>query len=296
MTRANPGAVVVGTDGSDAAQAAVEYAAETASRRKLPLRVLHAFEPSQFELRPPVGWHPDRAGALRNAAQRMMDQTLEVLSLSYPDLDVRVHMVPGSAVAVLVEESRRADTIVVGCRGTGGFANLLLGSTPLRLSTHAHCPMVAVPAPGDGGEERHEVVVGTDGSPGADRALDYAFRVATETEEPLVAVRAWSEPPQMATGLRLPLVHDPAEVERHVAAELATDVFPWSEKYPQVAVEQAVLKGHAAHVLLRRARHAALLVVGCRGRSDLHSALLGSVSHAVLHHTTGPVAVVPPGT
>jgi nucleotide-binding universal stress UspA family protein len=133
-----------------------------------------------------------------------------------------------------------------------------------------------------------------DGSPGAHRALDYAFRVAAETKEPLVAVRAWNEPPQIATGLRMPLVHDPAEVERHEASELATDVLPWSEKFPQVAVTQLVAKGHPAQVLLRRSRHAALLVVGSRGRGDLHSALLGSVSHAVLHHTTGPVAVVPP--
>lgn len=295
MTTESAPAVVVGTDGSDAAQAAVEYAAALAARRRLPLRVVHAFEASQFELRPGVGWHRDRHGVLRNAAQRLLDQTLEVLSLAYPDLKVQVRMEPGSALDVLVEESRRADTIVVGCRGTGGFANLLLGSTPLRLSTHAHCPLVAVPSPETPDEHRREVVVGVDGSPGAERALDYAFRVAAETGEPLVAVRAWTEPSQVSTGLRMPLVHDPAEVERHEAAELAADVLPWSEKYPQVAVERVVLKGHPAHMLLRRGRNATLLVVGCRGRGDLHSALLGSVSHAVLHHTHGPAAVVPPG-
>jgi nucleotide-binding universal stress UspA family protein len=139
------------------------------------------------------------------------------------------------------------------------------------------------------------VVVGVDGSPGAEHALDYAFRVAAETGEPLVAVRAWNEPPQVVTALRMSLVHDPAEIEKHERSELAADLAPWSEKNPQVQAEALVVKGHAAHVLLAHARTARLLVVGSRGRGDLHSALLGSVSHAVLHHTKGPVAVVPPG-
>jgi nucleotide-binding universal stress UspA family protein len=295
MVAEMPPAVVVGTDGSDAAQAAVEYAADLASRRRLPLRVVHAFEPSQYALRPQAGWHGDRQAVLANAAQRMLDQTLEVLSMAYPDLKVRVRMEPGSALAVLVEESRRADTVVVGCRGTGGFAHLLLGSVPLRLSTQARCPVVAVPAPEAPDEQRREVVVGADGSPGADRALDYGFRVAAETGQPLVAVRAWSEPPQVVTGLRMSLVHDLAEIERYEAAELARDVLPWSEKYPAVPVERLVVQGHPAQVLLRRARNARLLVVGSRGHGDLHAAFLGSVSHAVLHHTKGPVAVVPPG-
>jgi nucleotide-binding universal stress UspA family protein len=288
-------AVVVGTDGSDAAQAAVEYAAAMAARRRLPLRVIHAYEPSQFELRPPVGEGRDRYGLLRNSAQRLLDQTLEVLSFAYPELPVTVRMESGSALVVLVEESRRADSVVVGCRGTGGFASLLLGSTPLRLSTQAHCPMIAVPAPEAPDEERHEVVAGVDGSPGAERALDFAFRIAADTGEPLVAVRVWTDPAQVATGLRVPPVYDPSDVEQRESSELAADLGPWAEKYPQVRVEQLVMRGHAARMLLRRGRRAALLVVGSRGRGEVQSTLLGSVSHSLLHHTSGPVAVVPPG-
>jgi nucleotide-binding universal stress UspA family protein len=224
----------------------------------------------------------------------MLDQALEVLSFAYPDLAVRVRLESGPAVAVLVEESRRADTVVVGCRGTGGFANLLLGSTTLRLASKVHCPLVAVPAVEVSDDARRAVVVGADGSEGSERALAYGFRVAAETGATLVAVRVWNDVPQVATGLRVPVLHDSADIEQSHAAALSQQVEPWAEKHPQVSVEQVVKRGHVARTLLNRAAEASLLVVGSRGRGDLHSALLGSVSHAVLHHTSVPVAVVPP--
>jgi nucleotide-binding universal stress UspA family protein len=287
--------VVVGMDGSDAAQAAVEYAADLAARRRLPLRVLHAFEASQHELLPARGWHRDRQEVLRRAAQQMLDQTREVLSMACPDLEVQTQLQPGSPVQVLVEESRHADSIVVGRRGAGGFTPLLLGSTPFHLCAQASCPVVAVPAPEVVDQERREVVVGVDGSAGAERALEYAFQAAAETGQPLVAVRVWSEPGQVVTGLRISLVSDRDEVERHEEEQLSSDLASWAGKFPEVRVEPLVVAGHPAEVLLWRARTARLLVVGSRGRSSLRNAMFGSVSHAVVHHANGPVAVVPAG-
>lgn len=286
--------IVVGTDGSDAAQAAVEYAAGLAACRSAPLQVVHAFEPpAEYQMREPVDWHRDRHGVARNAAQRMLDDTLEVLTMVYPKMEVRVRLEPGPAVGVLVEESRNADTVVLGSRGSGGFRTMLLGSTPLAVAAQSHCPVVAVPSPKEPGPDRHGVVVGVDRTVGSQCALDYAFRVAAETGEALLAVRVWSEPFHVVTGLRLPLLHDPAGVREQEGHDLMDSVIRRQAMFPSVPVTAEVVVGHAAQVLLDLSRGARLLVVGRRGHGDIRAGLVGSISHAVLHHTDVPVAVVP---
>jgi nucleotide-binding universal stress UspA family protein len=181
---------------------------------------------------------------------------------------------------------------VLGSRGSGDFVDLMIGSTTLHVASQAHCPVIAVPAPREGGPSRHGVVVGVDGSPDSENAIDVAFQLAAETHEPLRAVRAWADPAVLGPGAMLPLVYDPALVTQEERLVLAEAMAGWSEKYPDVAVEQHVLRGHPVATLLRAGAEARYLVVGARGRGPLRSLLLGSVSHGVLHHADGPVVVV----
>lgn len=284
-------AVVVGLDRSDQARAAVEYAAARAVRHRRPLRVVHAFEPSQYAVRSTIGWTPDLHGVLRNSAQRLVDETTEVLAMVYPDLEVQSRLEPGSAVEMLVEESEHADTVVVGSRGSGGFADLVIGSTTLHVASQARCPVVAVPSPPDGEAPRHGVVVGVDGSALSESAIEFALQVASELDEPLVALHAWTNPARLGPGVMLPLVYDSDLVADEEGLVLAESMAGWAEKYPDVRIESKVARGHAVHALVTEAQHARLLVVGSRGRGAVRS-LIGSVSHGVLHHATGPVAVV----
>jgi nucleotide-binding universal stress UspA family protein len=90
----------------------------------------------------------------------------------------------------------------------------------------------------------------------------------------------------------MPLVYDPALVANEEKRVLAESMAGWSEKYPDVQVEYQILPGHPVQALVIGAATSSLLVVGSRGRGSLRSLLLGSVSHGVLHHTRGPVAVV----
>ena len=293
MDRNSKNAVVVGLDRSDQGRAAVDYAAELATRRHLPLRVVHAFEPSQYTVRSTVDWTPDLQGVMRNAAQRLVDETVEVLGVVYPDLMMETRLDPGSAVEALVEESERAHAVVLGSRGTGGFADLLLGSTTLHVTSQAHCPVVAVPALLEGEAPRHGVVVGVDGSELSEAAIEFALQVASEVHESLVALHAWTDPALTGPGVMMPLVYDPVPVNNEERVVLAESMAGWAEKFPDVEIQHKVVRGHAVRALVGEAAHARLLVVGSRGRGSVRS-LLGSVSHGALHHATGPVAVVHP--
>src|SRR5688572_10756863 len=110
-------AVVVGVDRSDTGLAAVQYAADLASRRKLPLRVMHAYEAAQVGVHAVVQGPLSVDAVLRKTAQRLLDDTLEVLSAVYPDLEVEGVLKEGSETEMLLSESEVADCVVLGSRG-----------------------------------------------------------------------------------------------------------------------------------------------------------------------------------
>jgi nucleotide-binding universal stress UspA family protein len=284
--------VVVGLDRSDQGRAAVEYAAELASRRHLPLRLVHVFEPMQFGVRPTIGSSPNIEHVLKNSAQRLVDETLEVLAAVFPDVEVTAVLEVGSPSARLLEESEHADTLVLGSRGTGGFADLVIGSTAMHVSAHAACPVIAVPSPPDADVVRHGVVVGVDGSDAAEAAIGYAFEVASDLGETLTAIHAWHDPARTGVGTMMLITYEPEEVAKAERQALADLLAGWQAKFPDVVLEAKVVLGHPVHSLVSRAANARMLVVGSRGRGPLSSLVLGSVSHGVLHHATGPVAVV----
>jgi nucleotide-binding universal stress UspA family protein len=135
--------IVVGYDGSDGAERALRWAADEAGRRQEPLRVLCTWElpvaPGPFGL--------SMEHQLRDAAQHTVGSALARTREHHPGLEVHTTILPGPAAAALVDASERADLIVVGQRGHGAFAGLLLGSVSLHCTTHAACPVVVVPDP-----------------------------------------------------------------------------------------------------------------------------------------------------
>ena len=137
--------------------------------------------------------------------------------------------------------------------------------------------------------ERGVVVAGVDGSPSSRRALDWALRQAEATGMKIVAVLAWRAPTGYGTGA---LVASGVEWAEEARIALESIVGPASAEWPQVPVEQRVLEGHPAEILLNQAEGADLLVVGSRGHGGFAGALLGSVSNHCVHHATCPVAVI----
>lgn len=141
--------IVVGVDHSAGAQEALRFALEEAALRHATLRAVHVWQFGYIGVTGVEGGLPAVGGQLhewRDAAAAALDTTLREAIPDAGDVAVERRVVEGAPAAVLVEESRDADLLVVGSRGHGGFAQLLLGSVSQQCAHHAECPVVIVRA------------------------------------------------------------------------------------------------------------------------------------------------------
>jgi nucleotide-binding universal stress UspA family protein len=139
--------IVVGVDHSAGAKEALRFALEESRLRQATLRAVHAWQFGYIGATGLEGALPPIGGELheyRAAAEAALDATLREAIPDAGEVEVERHVVEGAPGAVLVEESRGADLLVVGSRGHGGFAQLLLGSVSQQCAHHAECPVVIV--------------------------------------------------------------------------------------------------------------------------------------------------------
>ncbi|MGD0928834.1 MAG: universal stress protein [Streptosporangiaceae bacterium] len=137
--------IVVGVDGSEHSQRSLEWAMKEAAIRRTPLTVLavHPVAMSAWT-QTPISYPEDEAqeAAVRAAAQESADKAAAPLGEHAPAVTVR--SVSGSPAAELIKAGTGADLLVVGARGNGGFARLLMGSVSAQVTHHAPCPVVVV--------------------------------------------------------------------------------------------------------------------------------------------------------
>ncbi|MEU7872089.1 universal stress protein [Dactylosporangium sp. NPDC049140] len=285
--------VVVGVDGSRPSLDAVAWAAADASRRGRPLHILHAYVwPAVYAPLAAPALAPYEQG-LREVGEQTLAAAENRARSVVPGIRLATAMPVQSPVPALLEASQHADVVVVGHRGLGGFAGLLLGSVGVQLAAHAACPVVIVRHDeGPAGPEAGRVVVGVDGSGDADHALHFAFEQASYRGVGLTAVLAYLWPASTGPADLLPLPYDTGALREEERRALAESTSGWAEKYPNVDFRLAVVSGRSAPVLTERSAGAELIVVGSRGRGGFAGLLLGSVSQTVIHHAACPVAVV----
>jgi nucleotide-binding universal stress UspA family protein len=282
-------AVVVGVDGSPAALTAVRLAAGEAASRRRPLRIVHAFVWPLLHVSgdpPPEG---PAGGGLRQNAERIVAQAVAEAEATAPDLQVSGEIVTGQAGAVLLHEAPRAALIVIGDSGLGRFTSLLAGSVAIQVAEYAVCPLLIAR-----GEERSTgpVVVGVDGSPLSDLAVQFAVEEAALHGTELVAVHAYEYPVRTGPGDVVPLVFDTEALRAEEDRVLAESVAGLADRYPEVPITRRLIPGRAALALIEESTTAQMIVVGARGRGGFAGLVLGSVSHAVLHHSSCPVAIL----
>ncbi|GHF54635.1 universal stress protein [Streptomyces griseosporeus] len=290
--------VVVGVDGSEDSLRALDWAADAARRRAAPLRAVHVrqyaawTQPGGPIVVPP---EPDEDPVLADVRARLADRA-DLPEAEYVGLD-------GAPGVLLPELGADAQLLVLGSRGRGGFASLLLGSNGLAAARDAECPVVVVPRPG---REVHEalpvepgprVVVGLNVEGPDDAVLDFAFAEAALRDARLQVVAAYPWPIQTwaAPGEILPPAVDQAAVESETWILAEGFLAPHRERHPDVRADGYAAPGDAAGHLVAASKDAELVVVGRHRRRLLAPArMLGSVTQAVLLHAAAPVAVVPP--
>jgi nucleotide-binding universal stress UspA family protein len=190
----------------------------------------------------------------------------------------------------LIRASARADLIVMGARGQGGFKGLLLGSVSQRTMHRAICPVVVVrpvPAAIDDSTVTPRIVVGIDGSDGSDLALRWALREAALRSASVQAVFACVIAPM--TGFT-----DSASAEYEDTARPIADaaVALAAASQPTVPFAATVHLDATVPTLLSSCDGADLLVVGSSGHGSHRHIVLGSVADQCSHHARCPVAII----
>ncbi len=282
--------IVVGVDGSRCGSAALRWAAAEASRREARLRVVCAYEIPRLSGR--IDAQSELEQAAREHANDVVASAAAEARDLLPDLTITTATAAGSPARVLLEAAATAAAVVMGNRGRGGFASLLLGSTCQQVATHA--PSLAVVVRGRGATAAGPIVVGCDGSQPSEFALSVAFSQALSRGCGLVAIRTFAVPAPIWGMDVPPSAFDTEEIQRLEQEELNRSVEPLVERYPSVPVESSVLPGLASRALTTTAEGGQLLVVGASGHTGLAGALLGSVVLYVLHHADCPVLVAHP--
>ena len=320
--------IVVGTDGSPPASRAVRWAADEAALRGRPLHIVHAIDRGLYEL--PLFAPGQIAESVAEAGEETLAEAARTAREHRPGVAVTTELVAEAITVALAERSRRAFELVVGHRGRGGFASLLLGSTGLRLAGHAAAPVVIVrrrtveedvpsgpepsggepsdgevagggpagAAPPGGGPAAEgsdaaaagDVVVGVDLVSDPTGPLRYAFDAAAVRDTRVRVVHAWRDGGALVRGEGGRT--DTREIVERLEQAVVRAQEPVRTAFPTVPVVADIVHDHPVTALAEASLRAALVVVGTHDHNWLNVPGLGSVSHGVIHHAHSPVAVV----
>jgi len=283
------GSIVVGVDGSPTSDLALDWAVEEATRRGLPLHILHAFAYG-YPLTS-IGIEYSIEG-LRQLADGVRNDAITRARRTNPQLVITWSEPVVGAAPALVGASETADTVVLGARGRSAARDVLMGSVTVQVSAHARCPVVVVHDSPVVVAAGAPVVVGVDGSALSTNAIAYAYEQASLRGVGLTVVHAWWL--EYAEGAAASAIWsvDWQQFAEEEQALVAQSLAGWQEKYPDVTVRRHSVRGLPVEALVRQSETAALVVMGTRGRGGFRGLLLGSVSQGVMHRAHCPVAIV----
>ncbi|WP_326763895.1 universal stress protein [Streptomyces sp. NBC_01591] len=288
--------VTVGLDGSPESLAAARWAADEAERRKLTLRLLHA-----WPLLLPEPAHVPAEMDQNYWARRIVHKARAELQRRHPGLSVVGSLVADDAEHALLKAASESAMIVLGSRGLVPVESYFLGDISMPVVARADGPVVLVRA-GTGGTSGEGpqaapaveggVVVALKLHGSCDDLLEFAFGTAVARGVPLRAVH----------GQTLPVAaYAPWGVDHDVTEEITQDarkhldliLRPWRDRFPLVEVNDSIALESPAKAVVRAAHGAGLLVVGRRKHHLAPPSHLGPVAQAAIHHAHCPVAVVP---
>ena len=271
---------VVGVDGSDHSQMALRWAAAAADAVGVPVRAVQSWiHPRSAVL--PVAPAPVSAD---DVDEQTRDAIAAVVTDTLGSTDgVTASVLRGPPAGALLQTVTPDSVLVLGSRGLGGFGGLLLGSVSQECVEYASCPVVVVRTDRIVGEG-DVILVGKDGSEGAQGALAWAHALAGAIGAGVRAVHAW----------RATVSERPPRVGERLRSEAADAVRGWTQEVGD-EIESDEVEGDPRDVLVTAAERSApaLTVVGRRGAGGLRSMRLGSTANHLVRHSATNVAVVP---
>ncbi|MDI3405374.1 universal stress protein [Streptomyces cavernicola] len=284
--RANGGPILAAVDGSEPSLKALTWAVDAALGHGREVVAAHV--------------RTGRDSSAPDLVRARIEETVAAYGERTPP--VRYVAVDGAPASALCELADEAALLVLGSRGLGGFAALLLGSNGRKCAAQAPCPVVVVPhesraAHAAQGGPPGRVVLGLDPEETADEVIDFAFAGAARRGVELQVVSTYRVPLRALTTMGDLVPGDAADARRAGLALTAGQrerLTAFAERYPKVAVDPVVAPADPAGRLVTASRTADLLVVGRhRRRLTTDTLIMGSVANAVLLHAHCAVAVVP---
>lgn len=289
--------VTVAVDGGEPSNNAVRWAANTALKRGVPLRLASSYTMPQFlyaeGMVPPQELFDDLQRECLSKVEAAREIALEVA----PDLLVDHTIAEGSPIDMLLDLSKEATMIVMGSRGLGGLSGMVLGSVSAAVVAHASCPVVVVREDNAVTPETKygPVVVGVDGSDVSVKATQVAFEEAQARGAELIAVHTYLEN-QVHEPMAGAILGDEqwVQFEEERKESLDKELAPLVEKFPDVKLTKVVTRDRPVRALVDQSKNAQLLITGSHGRGGFKGMLLGSTSRALLQAAPCPMMVVRP--
>jgi nucleotide-binding universal stress UspA family protein len=280
--------IVAATDGSQESLRAAEWAAREATLRGSPLRIVSA----AALLPRMIGGHAMSGyDTVADSIREHRDQALAAAAgraaKAAPGLLIDTDHLDGPPAEAVAASGSGSQMLVVGSRGVGAFAALVLGSVSRYAATHASCPVVVVREAAE--SARRQVGIGI-GDLENTASLTFAFEEAALRKASLIAVHSWHLPDSDITRAGSIFTGPAGYVaETETAKRLEQLLDEWQAKYPDVPVSEDLVHGHPGRALAGLSARADLVVLG---RRTAHHGP-ASVMHAVLSHAHGPVVTVP---
>jgi nucleotide-binding universal stress UspA family protein len=290
---ASPAPVVVGVDGTEKSIHAARWAGGLAERLGSSLHIVRAKPYPRHSL--------TEAGATARAVEMAEQDALAETILRAAEtaaqteaanVPITTEQLDKSADAALIDISRHARLIVVGCDEVSPGGAVLIGSTTLAVAAGSACPLIAWR--GEAVEPNEKpIVLGVNNYGDSSVAVATAFELADRLAIGIIAVQAWSTH-RSPGDVTLPSMIDWEAVEVDHRTKLSNTLQPWMDRYPDVKVTCVVEPTRPGKALLAHTDNAQLVAVGSRSRGLLSMALLGSTELNLLHHSAIPVLICRP--
>ncbi|MFE3389910.1 universal stress protein [Streptomyces anulatus] len=282
--------VMVGLDGSPESMAGAHWAADEAERRRVALRLMHAW--------PMLAPEQVRAASEIDQnywAKRLVHHTQAELPARHPGLLIVGNLYTENAQYALLTAAGESELTLLSSRGVTSFESYFLGSVSMAVVARAARPAVVraeareqapPPAP-------RSVVVALKLHGPCDDLLSIAFEGAAARGIPLQVVHGRSLPLHGHTPWGVDHDDVAKEITEEAQKQLAQAIRRWRERFPGMEPVETIRLPSPAEAVERAAERANLLVVGQRSHSPDLAPCPGPVAHAALHHACCPVAVVP---